>query len=503
MDSIGDILDSLEEEDLKNLPGFIKRFKGHSHRKDLQLLELYEVKGAAARSQFSKTLYPTGNNAAYQALRKRLIKMLNRFVVLKLMDNDSSQTSEVLGLVNMARHLYAHGKDHLGWKYLKKAERAADKNSLFEILNSIYVLQIQHITSAKEANHKELIAKWESNKKQLRRSELGEIALSLVSQKIAEARKAKIFIDLNELVKGVLSELEVSSNYLLEPRFVYFMVSVNRKMMMLEKDYFNLEPFLIQHYENINTNKGFESSNTYYKIGFLYMIAHVLYRNRKFESALEYVAQLESELGKASKIQINEFGPKTFLLKGSLFIFMGKAKPAAALFGRILETQKDLTPFQRLATITNLGIAHFHLKEFDKTHRALQLITHSDAWCEKVMGTEWVVKKSMMEAILYIELGELTLVDSRIQYIQRSFRELLSQPRYQRIGTYVGFLRKLSDVPTKDDIEKLEAALDQSFEWLPIELEDLQAIAFYSWLKAKVLGLDAYQVMMELAAPRP
>ena len=497
-DSIGDILDTFEEEDLKNLVGFIKRLKGHDHRKDLQLLDLYRTKGVIAKAEFSQILYPTGNNTAYQALRKRLIRMLNRFVVLKLMDSDSSQTSEVLGLVNMARYLFAHGKDHQGWKYLKKAERVAGKNSLFEILNSIYVLQIRHIGSAKGEHHSTLIAKWELNKDQLRKSELGEIALSLVSQKITEARKSKTFVDLDGLVQSVLNELEVSSNYLLEPRFVYYLASVNRKKMMLEKDYFNLEPFLIQHFENINNHKGFEPGNTYYKLGFLYMIAHVLYRNRKFELAIGYIAQLELELGKASKIQINEFGPKTSLLKGSLFIFTGKADHAVALFKEILTTQKNLTSFQRLATIANLGIAYFHLKKYHETHKTLQLIKHSDAWCEKVMGTEWVVKKSMMEAILYLELGELTLVDSRIKYIQRSFREFLNKPRYQRINTYVRFLQKLATVPTKDELEKLQMALDASFEWHPIEFEDLQAIAFYSWLKAKVLGLDAYDVMLEL-----
>lgn len=498
MDSINDILETFTEEDIRNFRGFVTRHKRNDDRKDLQLLELYLSKGVEAKKDFSQLLYPTGNNVAYQALRKRLIKMLNRFVALQLMDSDSSHTSEALALVNMARYLLAHNKDHLAWKYLKKAEKLCIQNSLFEILNSVYVLQIQNLKSENQVEHQELIALWNENKEKLRKNELGEIALSVISQKVLSARRSNKSFDFAKAVDEVLAELDIPTDYLSEPRFAYALAATNRKKMLSEKDYFNLAPFLVERYTAINQRQGFAKGNGYYKIGFLYMLGHVFFRRRLFSKATSYNDLLQAELAKAPKLQVNEFGPKSDLLKGAILVYTGNTQKAVVWFEQMLKANSRMPWKHRLMTITNLGIAYFHQGEYDQTHKTLQLITHTDQWCEKMMGTEWVVKKAMMEAILYFELEEFSLVDSRIKYIQRSFNDFLQQPQYQRIATFLRVMQKLSHLSSNDDMVKMKNVVEQAFEWLPTEFEDLQAMAFYAWLKGKLEGRDTYTAMIEL-----
>ena len=499
MDSIQEIISTLNEEDCSGFRRFLKRTKGNEDRKDLQLFNLFVSNENESTRHFELELYPKGNNVSYQAVRKRLTRLLTRFIALKLMDSDSSDASHVLSLVNMARYLFGHNLGHQAWKYLIKAERAADKNELFEILNTIYVLQIQHLPTNSPMNHEELIEKWKKNKKQLEDTEQGEIALSLVSRKIDEAGKMGEYQSIDSLIKASLNDLNLEEDYLLQPRFVYHIASMNRKKMLREKDYFNLEPFLIEQFELINNRSGFRQKHNYFKLGFLYMICHTLFRNRKFEESFDYLNSLEKELESAPKSLQNEFYPKTILLKANLFLFQNKLSLSIQLLEKtykkppVIFSQKD-----RLNVITNLGVAYFYNEEPLKTKKVLLEINHSDKWCEKIMGKEWVLKKSIMEVILHIELEEQSLVDSRLRYLQRSFRDVLIQPKYKRVATYIKFLRRIGDAPIPNKMELIEKEIEGSFEWIPMEREDLQAIAFYAWLKSKVTNKTQYELLLEL-----
>lgn len=500
MDSIKEILSTLDEEEVKEFKRFVVRSRESNTGKDLKLLDALLLNEPIGKKELALTMYPNGNMVAYQALRKRLTHMLNRFIALKLMDSDSSNASQVLSLVNMARYLYAHNLKHLGWKYLKKAERAALHNDLFEILNSIYVLQIQHLPAEEgSATQEALIRNWKDNKERLERNEQGEIALSLLSKKILNAHQNKAYESLDSLIRQTLNQLNFSEDYLLQPRFVYHLSSINRKKLLQEKDYFNLEPFLIQQYEAIENNKGFQSKHNYYKLGFLYMICHTLYRNKKFGKARKYHEKLQKELKTAPKVLINEFGPKAHLLGASLMLYQKKAADSVRyLEAGLAKKGWTLSQQSKLNFIINIGIAHFYLKQYGEAHKLLQRIKHSDKWCEKIMGAEWVMKKNLMEVILYLELEEYSLVDSRIASLQRSFRNLLQEPPYQRVKAYLKFLKQLIAAPDRATQTALTAQIEEKLVEQPPEQEDLQAMAFYAWLKAKTSQKDVYEVLLDV-----
>ncbi|MBD79813.1 MAG: hypothetical protein CL840_12940 [Crocinitomicaceae bacterium] len=499
MDTIHQIISTFDEEDVVSFRRFLKRTKGNEDRKDLQLFNLFIAKGEESSKEFSALLYPEGNNASYQAVRKRLTKLLTRFIALKLLDNDSSEASMVLSLVNMARYLFSHNLSSLGWKYLLKAEKAALKNDLFEILNSIYVLQIQYLQAESGTSYETLIKKWKANKKRLEINEQGEIALSLVTDKIKQAQQSGEFEDIDKLIKNALKDLNLNENYLLQPRFVYNVASMNRRRMLLDKDYFNLEPFIIKQFELINGQVGFQKKHNYYKLGFLYMISHTLYRNKKFDLSLEYLAQLETELKHAAKSQKNEFFSRVILLRANLLLFNSNIDESIRLLSDLLKAKSVIVSQKdRLNAIVNLGVFHYYKGDFRQTRKVLNDINHSDKWCEKIMGREWVMKKNIMEVILYIELEEFSLVDSRIRYLHRSFRDILHLDKYRRVATYIKFLRKIANSTLTINELSLEEEVEDSFEWIPFETEDIQAIAFYAWLKSKIQKRGNYEVLLEL-----
>lgn len=497
MDGIAQIVSTFDESTAKAFRQFAQTFGQRNERKDLQLFDLFWKHGEPDKATIMAKLYHELNEEAYQALRKRLIKSLTRFVSLKLMDQDSSSLSTAVGLVNMARYLWAHHLYKLAEKYLQKAERLAEKNDLFEILNSIYVLQIQNSPVKDDERLNELMAKWKANKERLQQSELNEIALSVLTRKIKEAAKPEDFQNIEQWMGNVLADIQQESNYMQQPRFAYHVASIVRKKMLLEKDYFHLEPFLVRTYQSLESGGRFTTKHSFYQQGLLYMLAHTLFRNRKFKEALAYLDALEKHLQGAPKAQLAEFLPKAEMLKASTCMYTNQLENACHQLEFLLNNgilQKDA--MAKANAQISLAVSCVYQGDFSKANRTLRSVPLSDKKGINQMGTEWAMKRALIETIVYFELGEFDLVDSRIAYLKRQFRPLFQQPVYQRVKEYLQYVEALSHTKNQQEAQKLQETMKTVFEQIPADMEDLQAMAFYSWLKAKSLGRDTYEVLL-------
>ena len=113
------------------------------------------------------------------------------------------------------------------------------------------------------------------------------------------------------------------------------------------------------------------------------------------------------------------------------------------------------------------------------------------------MGREWVFKKVLMEIVLYNDLGEEGLVESRVRYIKRSYKDMFNIPKYSRVHGFLSFLERIGDLNISDK-DSIQMKLEESMVSVPAEKEDLQAMVFYSWLKAKIINRNPYQVLLDV-----
>lgn len=499
MDGIAQIISTFDDNTAKAFRQFMQAFGQRKERKDLQLFNLFWKQQEPKKAVVMTTLYHEPNEEAYQALRKRLVKNLTRFVSLKLMDQDSSSFSTALGLVNMARYLQAHHLDKLASKYFQKAERLAEKNNLFEILNSVYVLQIQNGSVADDEKLNKLLTKWKVNKERLRQSELSEMALSILIRKIKEAARPEDFQNLERWIADTLKDIHQESDYMQQPRFAYHVASIVRKKMLLEKDYFHLEPFLFKTYKALLNGERFTAKYSFYHQGFLYMLAHTLFRNRKFQETLIYLNKLEMHLEGAPKAQVAEFQTKAEMLKASTSMYTNQLQKASLQLEVLLKSgaiKKNVVA--NANTHISLAVAYVYQGNFSLANKTLRNLPLSDRKGISQMGTEWAMKRALIETIVYFELGELDLMDSRITYLQRQFRSLFQQSVYQRVKEYLQHVKRLSNTKNRREALDLQENMKDVFEQIPADMEDLQAMAFYAWLKAKALGRDTYEVVLEV-----
>ncbi len=193
------------------------------------------------------------------------------------------------------------------------------------------------------------------------------------------------------------------------------------------------------------------------------------------------------------------FFPRFLLLKGSILTYSGKINEAIDLFRKELKTPTVKLESTDLTNLhLNLAIYLFIEKKYEQAYETFLTIYHTDKWCENNMGKEWAVKKHLVEIILHTELENDDLALNRIRMLQANFRDPFEQPIYQRVSVFINLLETyITDrniVTTPAFAEKVE----KSFTWVPNQEEDIQAMSFYAWLKAKMLQQDYYETIKEL-----
>ena len=150
----------------------------------------------------------------------------------------------------------------------------------------------------------------------------------------------------------------------------------------------------------------------------------------------------------------------------------------------------------------NLIIYFGNAGEYKKSNKIAHSINHSDNWLTKKMGIEWVLKKNMIEIMIQYELENYEIALNRIRAFERSFAQLFKHPLYARANL---FMQKVKIIINNPTIIKDKTFVDDVINQLvkiPSEQEDLQAMAYYSWLKAKMLNKNYYEVLLEIANKR-
>ncbi len=502
MDDLKTTLDTLDEEDKQALAAFIQRQKQKKHRKDLELLRLLQLQKPLTSEQIIAKLYKNEPNpVAYYALRKRLMRHLADFIMLRRMEEDTTASAPIMGMLALARYLFEVRLDKLAWAYLRKAEKLAQTNEQYDLLNTIYNLQIDKAGNefADELDH--IITKRNHNKLSADEEERANIANSIINKRLQDVRRQGSDMHFNRIIQEVLKEYGLSEAVSKRPALLYKLMSIARSAILASKDFLSFEPYIISQYQETEQQYGFSKANQYYKLSLLYMIAHVLYRNKKFTASADYLEQLKVGLEGEGKGHYAYFYPRYVFLRVANLIFLRRNDEAIKLMEQLLQkTSLALSTRDELTAKLALSFSYFTQQAYGKANRVLMGIKRSDKWCEGKMGREWVLKKNLGELIIQFELGNTDLLLNKLRSIERVFKDLLQDPNYSNVNRYLALIKFLVDNPDAVTRPAFIQHVEETLEYTTFERTDIQAISFYAWLKAKMLSRTYYDVLLELGS---
>jgi hypothetical protein len=234
-----------------------------------------------------------------------------------------------------------------------------------------------------------------------------------------------------------------------------------------------------------------------WEIGFRWMIAHALFRNRRMDTAGKWLSEMEGLLPN----QVFRTSPhyrKFISLQASVAALSNQNARAIDIAQTALKDEANYQDDSEILNIRlNLAVFHFHEGEFLKANQTIRAIPYDDNWLEERMGIEWRFKKKTIELIIQYELGKEDVVASLIKHIKGYFAEFLSQDIYTRAAVFLKFVFRLMSNPDLATTESIRReVLAAKLGW-PGHIEDLQAITFFCWLRSKMQQREYYEVLLE------
>jgi hypothetical protein len=500
MDNLHEIIGTLNKTEVKEFRVFINRLKNKKNRKDLELFNLIVKSKNEPKNRIFEKIYPDNNQRAYHALRIKLMRHLMDFLYLKRINSDTTSASQVLGLQSLAIHLFDHRCTKTAWKYMAKAEKIAIETEQYDILNNIYNIAIKHSPGEYAPALKDTLRKRKSNKELANESERISIAQSIIKEKLVEVRVSGKDLQFDTIISQVLDKYSLTDVIQKRASLLFQIMTIFRSAIIAKKEYYLFETFLIGHFKRFVHISGFRKNDAYYKICIIYMIAHTLYRNKKFTESQSYLQEMKDEIKNVNKVLSNQFYVNYAILYAANSLFQGNLQLATTTITKLLSTLDEASQTESILNARlNLVTYYFYNNQFSEANKEILNLSHSNAWYEKRIGVEWVLKKELITALIQFEMGNDDISLNKIRSIERSLK-IIKTTKYHRVKTYLSLIKEIIEEPHIATSVKFLDRVESAFNWIPMEQEDLQAVIFYAWLKSKMINKSHYNTLLELTA---
>lgn len=487
-----DILESLVEEMSPVDKGLFRYFlqAEKSDRRDLQLFEMMVMHPEWSAERLTKRLYRTDNRNAYHSLRKRLMVQMMDFIALRQARSNLPDQQERRWLA-MAVYLLERGHADKAERFLMKAQLLAESRRDYRLLDELYLLRIRWI-NALSGRLSDWVAPWQKNRERLEEVERLTLASALVKERLSIARKSGDMLDLEATVREVFSQVKLTSEMANDAAYMLELCTVIRSAVISTKNYHRFEPFVSRIYRRLERSGAFITAGATVQRGFLYIVVHVMYRNKKFGEAEQWVDRLRSlSVTPAEKA-------RSILLHAAILSYSGRNKEAAEMVQASLTDKKTRYSIEDTLNMKlNLCVYLFQSEAYRKSNKVLLDMGHTDAWLEKKMGKEWRFKKSMIELIVQFELGNTEISLQRLRALEKYFSGFLQHPSYHRASVFMRFIKQLILHPERVTTAAFQTEVEMANMGLPGDQEDIQAITFFQWLHSKMLRRPYYEVLME------
>lgn len=498
MDLLKEVIEGLDETERKEFKTFINRFRKKSSRIDLQLFNLYCTNKYRRREEIISMLYQEDSKVeAYHGTRRRLVKHLVEFIPLHMKSAAAGSERSIENLLLVSRFLFGKQLDKAAWTFLKQAEETAKKAENYNLLNMIYSMQIEYSGSDFAPDLKAIILQKEKYQRLAMEDDNANIANQVIRYELENSKRDGKEIELDKIIRNVLRKYDLKEEVLRRPKLIYNIMAIVRSSILFKKDFHHFEPYVEAKYKEVEKKGYFNEFNHYYKVNMLYMLAHVKYRNKRFGEAERYLELLHENINLYQKSEYFRIYPKYILLLAAVKSYSGHNKNAIPLLENLLGNKKiKLTHAVYFNSVLNLITYYFQMENYKKAIRLYQEIGSSDKWLTKIMGKEWVLKKGVAEILIQYELGNSDMVDKRIQSLLKGFKDIFHRPVYKRIEIYLSLVKKLNDNPHIASTQSFREMLDEAFEYVSMEEEDIQATTAFCWLKAKATNRKYYDVLV-------
>lgn len=490
MKTISAIINHFSEEDKKE---FINYLNKKNRRGDVKNIMLFKILCSEKKVSDYAHIYNQPSRNAYHALCNRLQNSLVDFVASKSFSGETSEEMEIMKLLLASRIFFEHKNSKVGFKTLLKAEQKALELDLYSILNEIYHTKIQYAHLNPKQDLSEIVNASQKNMLHFQKEFRLNMAYASIKKRLKNSptiRSGSKEINVSAIIEDAFLEFNIEISSTLTYKSLYQLMNITSKAASLQSDFNTISPLMKEIYETIESKKDKTDKHLFYHIEILHLMAVSSFRNKNFDDAKKFTDKLELEMQKKNKAYFKLFNEKHTLIKAMILNYTDHSKEAIDLLQNFKQSSTEVL----LAHCTFL----FQQGRFQEAYQIFKRFDHSDVWYEKKNGWLLVLKKNIIEILLLTELNKVDLLLSRLQAFKRKFNKHLKEVGEARVLAFMSFVNEYSKNQKIVTSEKFRNKVEETFNWIGTEREDIFVMSFYAWLKAKMEKKNLYDTTLKL-----
>lgn len=439
------------------------------------------------KSYLNKSSFKQPKSAAELTIRKRLKRELLTFLALKQMENTSDN--------HFKHHVYAvkelfHRKAlSSAWKLALQLEKKIISENEIQTLRDLYEIMLDNSPSSAGPDVAYLIKQYQKTEEILQKRIKQKIELARIKNTTRQMRSEGVAnnTSLSKIHETLLESLKKND--------IVHSAAIMKTARRLSISHQNLADYSAAYERTYLHYKSFTPLNSEErrsKQDIFYAYFHVLYR-------LLQLNKLNKELALMHESSIN------FKLDSDAYFSLSLIEIIAAFYTGKLELSEKLCDdilsrsFIPAKFSLNLYLNYVVILACLKKHKeAAQIFAtfrHSDEWCRKKMGWEWVLRKNLIYIMLQYDMGNIDIAEYHLlKFKSKKMKDVISM--HPEILLFLELLGAFFQSPNSIGKSKLEE-LEKKYFSASSTIE-VKKLSYYAWLKSKTTKNDYYSEMLIL-----
>jgi hypothetical protein len=487
MDILNKVVENMNKEQVRYFKLFMAKSHDREDRMDVKLFDYMRKSGERYdEGKILKQLYPKGTKNSFYRLRNRLLRDVNKSLMIQHFDDDDS----IYPLYLLALEKFYLGKNviKVAHYFLRKAEEQSKKNENYELLDIIYgdFIKLSHdMPSINPEHYIKLRAK---NQEQIKQLRAFDDILAVVSHKMKltqnfSSDENPVLTLLQKTVNQYSFDKEISKS----PKFRFRIYYAVTQILLQKRNYNTLEKYLLNTWREFSHEKLFNKHNHETKLQILVFIINTLFKNEKLNESLKFTEKLKSAMDEFQRIQHDKF---LFFYYNSLVINYSRTDREKAI--QILNEMKSIekirsVPFYEMFIYLNLSVCFFDKRDFHQSIRHMNRLFALEGF--EAADRSLKFKISIAELIIRYELKDFDVLETKLRLIKKDYKDFFSRTTNAREVLMVNIISRLIE---KESLRTEKALLAKAKQMImsPAKKEsgDADILNYKNWLREKLVN---------------
>lgn len=491
MNTISSIIATLSPEEKRS---FIANLKQKNKRNDTKNIQLFKLLDSfLEHKNLDIQLYGKSAKGAFHALCKRLHDSLIDFIATKSFERETSEEMEILKLLIASRNFFEQKQYSIALKTIKKAETKAKAFDLFSILHEIHYTKIQYAHVDSTSSLEDLIQNFSANQKLLKQEENLNLFYANIQNKLIHSKN-----EITKTIRESLDKFDISITTDLTFRSLFKILEIINQAANVTRNFHATLSFVEKTYQQIESKEQLTDKHLFYHIQIIYYVANAYFRNKDFTTSQEYLGLMRQQMNKQQGKYHKRFLPQLKLLEVLNYNYSGDAEKAIFDLEDFDHRKfKDQTAYILDLKLTRI-VFYFQQSKFAKALQLYRELYHSDTWYTEKAGIIWVIKKNLTEILVHIELDHIDIVESKVKSFRKKHRNYLKKNNGNSVLDFLSLAMNFYINSDRIDPIKYLEKIKESLILQKPDQEDIFAMSFYAWLKARILKTDLYKTTLQV-----